>query len=165
MLRFVFVYDARFADALSVDFLTGAWYGINYLILFCKTWKKKADGRKSLQEPDESEFFSKDYMEEKEEGPIQHHEQCEFCKDAGELILCEYCPRAYHLKCLNPPQVDIPDGAWLCPFCSSEPMPAKIAKILSWRWAEAPYTEIDDDRPGKEGQKRKLWGHKVRIFF
>ena len=60
---------------------------------FCKTWKKKADGRKSLQEPDESEFFSKDYMEEKEEGPIQHHENCEFCKDAGELILCEYCPR------------------------------------------------------------------------
>ena len=104
-------------------------------------------------------------MEEKEEGPIQHHEQCEFCKDAGELILCEYCPRAYHLKCLNPPQVDIPDGAWLCPFCSSEPMPAKIAKILSWRWAEAPYTEIDDDRPGKEGQKRKLWGHKVRNLF
>ena len=102
-------------------------------------------------------------MEEKEEGPIQHHEQCEFCKDAGELILCEYCPRAYHLKCLNPPQVDIPDGAWLCPFCSSEPMPAKIAKILSWRWAEAPYTEIDDDRPGKEGQKRKLWGHKVHF--
>ena len=88
-------------------------------------------------------------------------ESCEFCKDAGELILCEYCPRAYHLKCLNPPQVDIPDGAWLCPFCSSEPMPAKIAKILSWRWAEAPYTEIDDERPGKEGQKRKLWGHKV----
>ena len=61
--------------------------------------------------------------------------------------------------------MDIPDGAWLCPFCSSEPMPAKIAKILSWRWAEAPYTEIDDERPGKEGQKRKLWGHKVCYFY
>ena len=44
-------------------------------------------------------------------------------------------------------------------------MPTKIAKSHSWRWAEAPYTEIDDDRHGEEDQKRKLWGRKVRNLF
>ena len=59
----------------------------------------------------------------------------------------------------------MPEGAWYCPFCSSEPLPAKISKILFWRWHDAPFTEVDDDRPGKEGQKRKLWGHKYREYL
>ena len=82
------------------------------------------------------------------------------------MLLCEYCPRAYHLKCLNPPQKELPDEElWACQYCSSEPLPAKVAKILSWRWHEAPFTEVDDDRPGKEGQKRKLWGYKYREYL
>ena len=41
----------------------------------------KTDGRKSLKEPDDAEFFSKDYIADPvEEGPIVHHENCEFCK-------------------------------------------------------------------------------------
>ena len=59
-------------------------------------------------------------------------------------------------QCLNPPQKDIPDDAFLCQYCASAPLPAKVAKIISWRWHEAPYTEVDDDRPGKEGQKTRL---------
>ena len=59
----------------------------------------------------------------------------------------------------------MPEGAWYCQFCASEPLPSRIQKILSWRWHEAPFTEVDDDRAGKEGQKRKLWGHKYREYF
>ena len=119
--------------------------------------------KNTLKEPEEDEFS--ELMEMKESGPIEHNEQCGFCKDTGELLVCETCPRVYHLKCLNPPQREVPEGAWYCQFCASEPIPARIAKMLSWRWHEAPFTEVDDDRAGKEGLKRKLWGHKYREYL
>ena len=33
---------------------------------------------------------------------------CSVCQEAGELILCDKCPRAYHLFCHNPPLKRIP---------------------------------------------------------
>ena len=49
-----------------------------------------------MKEPDEDEFS--ELMEMKPSGPIEHNEQCGFCKDTGELLVCETCPRVYHLK-------------------------------------------------------------------
>lgn len=125
--------------------------------------RRTKNEEKTLREPDEDDF--QDLAEVKEAGPIEHNELCQFCKSGGELLACESCPRVYHPKCLNPPQTEIPDGDWFCPYCSSEPLPSRIQKILTWRWHEAPFTEVDDERPGKEGQKRKLMGYKYREYF
>ncbi|XP_061695595.1 autoimmune regulator [Syngnathoides biaculeatus] len=49
-----------------------------------------------------------------------HHndDECAACKDGGELICCDGCPRAFHLTCLEPPLASIPSGSWRCEGCS-----------------------------------------------
>ena len=39
-------------------------------------------------------------------------------KDGGELLCCENCTSAYHLKCINPPLEDVPNGKWQCERCA-----------------------------------------------
>jgi hypothetical protein len=39
------------------------------------------------------------------------------CQQGGEIILCDTCPRAYHLCCLDPELDEAPDGKWSCPHC------------------------------------------------
>ena len=46
-----------------------------------------------------------------------------------------------------------------------EPLKSKVQRILAWRWRDAPYTEVPDDRPGHEGNMKKLWGYKQREFL
>ena len=82
---------------------------------------------------------------------------CRVCKETVELVDCKMCLQAYHLKCLNPPQRESTQGAWYCQLCTAEPIPTRIAKILTWRWHEAPFTELDDGK--------KLWGQKYREYL
>ncbi|XP_029308619.1 autoimmune regulator isoform X1 [Cottoperca gobio] len=52
------------------------------------------------------------------EGMVQFNEdECAVCKDGGELICCDGCPRAFHLTCLDPPLSSIPCGTWRCEWC------------------------------------------------
>ncbi len=39
------------------------------------------------------------------------------CQQGGEIILCDTCPRAYHLCCLDPELEEAPEGKWSCPHC------------------------------------------------
>ena len=39
------------------------------------------------------------------------------CQQGGEIILCDTCPRAYHLVCLDPELEEAPEGKWSCPHC------------------------------------------------
>jgi len=47
----------------------------------------------------------------------EHQEFCEVCQQGGEIILCDTCPRAYHLCCLDPELEEAPEGKWSCPTC------------------------------------------------
>ena len=38
----------------------------------------------------------------------------------GDLLCCELCPSVYHLECLNPPLVKVPENDWLCPVCAAQ---------------------------------------------
>lgn len=49
-----------------------------------------------------------------------HQDYCEVCQQGGEIILCDTCPRAYHLVCLDPELEDTPEGKWSCPHCEGE---------------------------------------------
>ncbi|XP_057713566.1 autoimmune regulator [Corythoichthys intestinalis] len=48
----------------------------------------------------------------------RNDDECAACKDGGELICCDECPRAFHLSCLDPPLASIPSGSWQCEGCS-----------------------------------------------
>ncbi|XP_026062288.1 autoimmune regulator [Carassius auratus] len=51
---------------------------------------------------------------------VEHNDdECTVCKDGGELICCDGCPRAFHLTCLVPPLTSIPSGTWRCQLCQS----------------------------------------------
>ncbi|XP_072254958.1 chromodomain-helicase-DNA-binding protein 3 [Pyxicephalus adspersus] len=49
-----------------------------------------------------------------------HQDYCEVCQQGGEIILCDTCPRAYHLVCLEPELERAPQGKWSCPHCEKE---------------------------------------------
>lgn len=40
------------------------------------------------------------------------------CGHAGKLVLCDMCPRSWHLKCAHLRKV--PEGTWQCPSCLSK---------------------------------------------
>ena len=48
-----------------------------------------------------------------------HQDYCEVCQQGGEIILCDTCPRAHHLVCLEPELEKAPEGKWSCPHCVS----------------------------------------------
>uniref|UniRef100_A0A3B3ZUG9 PHD-type domain-containing protein n=1 Tax=Periophthalmus magnuspinnatus TaxID=409849 RepID=A0A3B3ZUG9_9GOBI len=49
-----------------------------------------------------------------------HQDYCEVCQQGGEIILCDTCPRAYHMVCLDPDMEKAPEGKWSCPHCGQE---------------------------------------------
>lgn len=60
------------------------------------------------------------YWTEAEDGDgyeTDHQDYCEVCQQGGEIILCDTCPRAYHMVCLDPDMEKAPEGTWSCPHC------------------------------------------------
>ncbi|XP_053894922.1 autoimmune regulator isoform X1 [Malaclemys terrapin pileata] len=49
----------------------------------------------------------------------KNDDECAVCRDGGELICCDGCPKAFHLACLVPPLTEIPSGTWRCISCSA----------------------------------------------
>lgn len=50
----------------------------------------------------------------------QHQDYCDVCQAGGEIILCDTCPKAFHLVCLEPELEEAPEGEWYCPHCEKE---------------------------------------------
>lgn len=118
-----------------------------------------------------------------------HQDYCEVCQQGGEIILCDTCPRAYHLVCLDPELEEAPEGKWSCPHCNvekvhekqnqtpkegdvgpvieCEPLKGKVHKILTWRWTEPPKDGEDElDHTHHEEKKVSAEEHKpTREFF
>lgn len=51
---------------------------------------------------------------------IEHQDYCEVCQQGGEIILCDTCPKAYHLVCLDPELDEAPEGKWSCAKCEED---------------------------------------------
>uniref|UniRef100_A0AAX7V0H2 DNA helicase n=1 Tax=Astatotilapia calliptera TaxID=8154 RepID=A0AAX7V0H2_ASTCA len=69
-----------------------------------------------------------------------HQDYCEVCQQGGEIILCDTCPRAYHLVCLDPELEKAPEGKWSCPHCEKEGI----------QWEAKDEDEDEEEAPGEE---------------
>ncbi|XP_026145002.1 chromodomain-helicase-DNA-binding protein 4-like isoform X2 [Carassius auratus] len=67
---------------------------------------KKKPKKKTKKGDDEGDGYETD-----------HQDYCEVCQQGGEIILCDTCPRAYHMVCLDPDMEKAPEGTWSCPHC------------------------------------------------
>lgn len=60
---------------------------------------------------------------------IENRDYCEICNQCGELLLCDTCPRAYHLVCMDEDMKNIPEGQWSCPYCQEHGVDASNAEL------------------------------------
>uniref|UniRef100_A0A8B9HH22 Chromodomain helicase DNA binding protein 3 n=1 Tax=Astyanax mexicanus TaxID=7994 RepID=A0A8B9HH22_ASTMX len=71
-----------------------------------------------------------------------HQDYCEVCQQGGEIILCDTCPRAYHLVCLEPELEKAPEGKWSCPHCEKEG--------IQWEAKEEEFEEFEEECDDEE---------------
>ncbi|KAL1190730.1 Increased DNA methylation 1 [Cardamine amara subsp. amara] len=45
----------------------------------------------------------------------ENDDLCVICADGGNLLICDSCPRAFHIECVSLPS--IPRGNWHCKYC------------------------------------------------
>ena len=47
---------------------------------------------------------------------------CEVCQEPDEdgFVFCDGCNTGWHIYCLEPPLLQVPDGQWLCPRCRAK---------------------------------------------
>uniref|UniRef100_A0A8C7YHE0 Chromodomain helicase DNA binding protein 4 n=1 Tax=Oryzias sinensis TaxID=183150 RepID=A0A8C7YHE0_9TELE len=99
--------------------------------------KKKAKSAKKKKKGTGTPF----HTEDGDGYETDHQDYCEVCQQGGEIILCDTCPRAYHMVCLDPDMEKAPEGKWSCPHCEKEGIQWEARDDLSD--AEG---EEDDDR-------------------
>uniref|UniRef100_A0A672J2W9 Chromodomain helicase DNA binding protein 3 n=1 Tax=Salarias fasciatus TaxID=181472 RepID=A0A672J2W9_SALFA len=71
-----------------------------------------------------------------------HQDYCEVCQQGGEIILCDTCPRAYHLVCLEPELEKAPEGKWSCPHCEKEG--------IQWEAKDEDFEDFEEDSEDRE---------------
>ncbi|XP_073678469.1 chromodomain-helicase-DNA-binding protein 4-like isoform X1 [Garra rufa] len=74
-----------------------------------------------------------------------HQDYCEVCQQGGEIILCDTCPRAYHMVCLDPDMEKAPEGTWSCPHCE------KMG--IQWEAREDASENEEDNEAGGEAEE------------
>ncbi|CAB3405088.1 unnamed protein product [Caenorhabditis bovis] len=71
----------------------------------------------------ESYRANKRAMKAAGEDDEEHQDHCEVCKQGGEIVLCDTCPRAYHTVCIDENMEQPPEGDWSCPHCEEHGPP------------------------------------------
>jgi hypothetical protein len=84
----------------------------------------------------------KEEQEEKDK-----EETCIVCKDGGDLILCEACETPFHISCLRPPLLAVPDSDWFCDNCVYEKLlQARSLLLESTRFRQAWDRDVSRNR-------------------
>mmetsp|Transcript_34391 Transcript_34391/g.72464 ORF Transcript_34391/g.72464 Transcript_34391/m.72464 type:complete len:1592 (+) Transcript_34391:26-4801(+) len=68
-----------------------------------------------------------------EEEEDDHDTECHVCKEGGDLICCDSCPKVYHSACHKPKIYALPEGEWNCQYCVKP-------KVPKWKEKKAKYT-------------------------
>ena len=78
----------------------------------------RLNNRRAAPPPANDVTLTNDVSLEQAGYETDHQDYCEVCQQGGEIILCDTCPKAYHLVCLDPELEQTPEGDWSCPDCT-----------------------------------------------
>jgi len=53
------------------------------------------------------------------EYPCRH---CGLPDNYNKMLICDACNQGYHMYCLSPPLVSVPESTWFCPVCDPRPI-------------------------------------------
>uniref|UniRef100_A0A7S4VXZ5 PHD-type domain-containing protein n=1 Tax=Ditylum brightwellii TaxID=49249 RepID=A0A7S4VXZ5_9STRA len=68
-------------------------------------------------------------------------EACAVCKEGGNLLICDTCEFGFHLDCVRPPLLNIPEGNWDCDDCLN----MKLLEMRSTLLKETDVLQRDSD--------------------
>ena len=83
-----------------------------------------------------------------------NRELCSICRDGGNLLLCDNCPRSFHIECLKIKEENIPEGKWYCPICAPK-IQKKLEKTQSM--SKIPEDKEKERKRLIKNEKRRLW--------
>lgn len=111
------------------------------------------DEEEEAEESEEEKMMEDDDEEEEENEDI-----CAECRQDGKLILCDVCPRSYHLHCARPPLKKVPRGKWMCQVCVGGNRAGKIQfgrpkASCSLKEKKESKLVTPANKPGKSGSK------------
>jgi phage terminase small subunit len=77
------------------------------------------------------ELFALDDIEDDDEVDEDDEDdgKCRYCFEdtcdevGNEMLLCDSCNGGWHMKCLDPPLDQVPEGEWMCPECVDQENP------------------------------------------
>lgn len=92
---------------------------------------------------------------------MHYDDHCRVCHKLGDLLCCETCPAVYHLECVDPPLVDVPEEDWQCNICRSHKVAGVVDCVLD---AEKQGQLCRQDHLGFDRHGRKYYFLCRRIF-
>ncbi|XP_047143323.1 nucleosome-remodeling factor subunit BPTF isoform X2 [Hydra vulgaris] len=94
------------------------------------------------------------------EGLFISDDYCRKCGRMGDLLCCELCPAVYHLECLSPPLLEVPENEWFCPICAEQHVKG-VSDVLF----ELDRTQVyRNEQLGVDRHKRIYWFMVRRII-
>ena len=114
--------------------------------------KEPLENPKPSSPEEESKLLGKKVK--RSENKKLNRELCSICRDGGNLLLCDNCPRSFHIECLKIKEENIPEGKWYCPMCAP-----KIQKKLekTQNMSKIPEDKEKQRKRLIKNEKRRLW--------
>uniref|UniRef100_A0A8C7GU60 Bromodomain PHD finger transcription factor n=1 Tax=Oncorhynchus kisutch TaxID=8019 RepID=A0A8C7GU60_ONCKI len=95
------------------------------------------------------------------EGVVQYDDHCRVCHRLGDLLCCETCSAVYHLECVKPPLVEVPEDEWQCEICVAHKVPG-VTDCVTEMQKSKPY--IRQEPIGYDRHRRQYWFLNRRII-
>nr|CAD7431321.1 unnamed protein product [Timema monikensis] len=94
-------------------------------------------------------------------GNIHYDDHCRMCHRLGDLLCCETCPAVFHLECVEPPMVDVPQDDWQCSVCKAHKVTGVVDCVPE---VEKSGMLCRQEHLGFDRHGRKYWFLCRRIF-
>ncbi|XP_050310711.1 nucleosome-remodeling factor subunit NURF301 isoform X3 [Anthonomus grandis grandis] len=112
------------------------------------------------------------------EVPMHYDDHCRVCHKLGDLLCCETCPAVYHLECVDPPLVHVPEEDWQCGICRSHKVSGVVDCVLDLekQGQLSRQQPLGFDRHGRkyyflcrrifvESQEGEIWYYSIPVQF